>query len=144
VCAWSLIYPSRTAHAPYIVIWDLPRSALFFHVSHKRHYFRKKNVIEPKCVFLFLLQLLSETFLFLRKNERDTIKMSSGLHVKYRLFLSDLNEPWIFSTVFRKILKYPISLKSVQWEPSFPTRTDGRTDEHMTKLTAFSQFWERV
>jgi len=54
--------------------------------------------------------------------------MNSSLHVKYPLFLSDYNETWICSTDFRKILKYQISWKSVQWEPSCSTRTDGRTD----------------
>jgi len=36
------------------------------------------------------------------------IKKSSGLRVKYPLFLSDVNDTWTFSTVFRKILKYQI------------------------------------
>jgi hypothetical protein len=42
-------------------------------------------------VFRFSLQLLSEAFLILRRNEID-IRMSIGLHVKYPLFLSDINE----------------------------------------------------
>jgi hypothetical protein len=40
---------------------------------------------------------------------------------------------------FSNSLKYQISLKSLQWEPSCSMRTDGRTD--MTKLTvAFRNF----
>ena len=54
------------------------------------------------------VQLLSETFLFLRSYERDMIKMYSGLYVKYPLFFWDVNETWILSTDFRKIDKYQI------------------------------------
>jgi len=54
------------------------------------------------------------------------IKMYIGPHVKYRLFLSDFNEPRFFSMHFRKIFKYQISSKSVQWEPS-SMQTDGQT-----------------
>jgi hypothetical protein len=55
----------------------------------------------------------------------------------------------LFSTDFRKILKYQISLKTVRWEPRFSVRTDawadgltdGQSDRHMTKLiVAFINF----
>ena len=36
-------------------------------------------------------KLLSETFLILRRNERDVIEKSIGLHVKCPLFLSSFN-----------------------------------------------------
>jgi len=42
-------------------------------LSHKRHDFRGKKIIEHKIVFWFSLQFLSKTFLILRRNERDTI-----------------------------------------------------------------------
>ena len=65
------------------------------------------------------------------------------MNIKCPLFLSHFNENWIFSADFRKLLKYQISWKSVQWEPSCSMATDGRTDgpTHMTKLTvAFRSF----
>ena len=42
------------------------------------------------CV-LTSLQLLSETFLIPRELTEIWLKMSSGIHVKYLLFLSDFN-----------------------------------------------------
>jgi len=58
--------------------------------------------------------------------------MYIGLNAKYPLFLSGFNETWIFSTDFRKVLKYEISWESVQLQPSCYTRTERQTD--MTKL----------
>jgi len=60
------------------------------------------------------------------------------------LFLSDFNDTWIFSTYFRNTLKYQISWKSVEWEPSCSMRTDGQTDGHNEANSRFSQFCERA
>jgi hypothetical protein len=67
--------------------------------------------------------------------------MYTGLHVKYPLFLSNLKETWIFLRDFLQILKYQISWKSFQWEPSRSTLTDGRTDMTML-IVAFFAFFE--
>jgi hypothetical protein len=89
------------------------------------------NVLNVMCVLIFST-ILTETFLILRRIQWDIVVTVHGLYVKYPLFLSDFNETWIFSTVYKKIHKYKISWKSAQWEPSSSMRTDKRTD--MKKL----------
>ena len=56
--------------------------------------------------------------------------MYIGLYVRCPLFVSRFNETSIFSTDFRKTLKYQISIKSVEWEVRCSMRTKGRTDRY--------------
>jgi hypothetical protein len=67
-------------------------------------------------------------------------------HVMYPMFFSDFNETWIISTHFRKVLKYQISWKSVEREPSCSMRTDARTetDRHDETNSWFSQLFLRT
>jgi hypothetical protein len=58
--------------------------------------------------------------------------MFIGLHVKYRLFLSDLKGNWIFWTVFRKIRKYQITWKSFLLKP---------TDELISQINFVKKFY---
>jgi hypothetical protein len=55
--------------------------------------------------------------------------MYKGPHVKYPFFWSHCIENLSLSTDFRKIPKYQISLKSVQWGPTSCYMWDGQTDE---------------
>jgi hypothetical protein len=57
-------------------------------------------------VFWFSLKILPETFFILWRTERDTIKNVYWYSCKFPLFLSYINESWIFSTDFPKILTY--------------------------------------
>jgi hypothetical protein len=118
-----------------------PALQYFSTLSHKLCDFLRK-LLNTKCVFWFSLPLLSVTFLIIRRNERDIIKIYVGLHVKYHLFVSDFNETWILLSEFRKILKCQISWKSVQWEPSCSMRKDGRADRrtYMKLIVTFRSF----
>jgi len=72
--------------------------------------------------------------------------MYIGLHVKYRLFLSCFNQTWIFSTDFRKILRFS-NFKKIRPVGAELFHADGRTDRQtdMTKdKSRFSKFCERV
>jgi hypothetical protein len=120
----------------HIVIWPAPLYIIFPHYLINGTTFGKKKLLNTKRMFWFSLQFVSETFLILRRNERDMIKMYIGIHVKY---LSDFIEIWIFRTEFRKILQYEISWKSVHWEPSCSMRTD----RHDGAYSCSSQFCEK-
>jgi hypothetical protein len=128
VCVCSLSYPAWKAHASYyIVICGLSGCTIFSTLFHKWHDFRK-NFINIKCVFWFSLQLLSETFLILRRIRRDIIINVHRCSCKVPLLLSGLNETSIFSVDFRKILKYQHLWKFVQCQLSCCMRTDRRTN----------------
>ena len=78
-------------------------------------------------------------FSFYEELSEISLPMYTGLHVKTPLFLSDFNETWTFSADLRKILKYQISWKSVQWNPGCSMRTEGgQTD--MKLLVTFRSF----
>jgi hypothetical protein len=109
----------------------------FSTLSHKLHNFRKK-LLNVKCVFRFYLQILSEAFFTLRRSKRDMIKNVYWSLCTVPVIVVRFWWNFTLSSKFRKILKYKISWKSVQWEPSSFIRIDGRTGKQtdMTKLIA--------
>ena len=96
--------------------------------------FEKKKIIEHKmCVLIFsarFVRKISHSKKNWARYDEECIKVV-GKSARY--YCQVLTETWIFSTDFRKILKYQISWKSVQYEQSCSLRTD------VTKLiVAFS------
>jgi len=58
----------------HIVVCGLPSSSIFSTLPHKRYDFRKKKLLNTKCVLKFPLHTLYEILLILRRSERDMIK----------------------------------------------------------------------
>jgi len=139
VCVCSLSYPARNAHVPDCQLWPAPLYNIFPRYFINSMIFDKKSYGTRNVCFAFLYNFYLKHFSFYKKKISEIrCEMYSGLHVKYTLFLSDFNETWTFSTDFRKVFKYQISWKSVQWESSCSMRTD-RHDEANSRFLHFCE-----
>ena len=74
VC-FSLRYPTCNGYTPYCHLWYARVCNIFPHYLTKGTIFaKKKKLLNTKCVSRVSVQLLSETFIILRRNERDMIE----------------------------------------------------------------------
>jgi len=123
----------------HIVICGLPSSTIFFHFICRRHDFLEIVIEHKMCVLILSTNSVWNVSHSKKNWARYDKKKYVELHVKYLLFLSDFNKPWIFWKNFRKIFTYKIPWISIQWELNCSMRTDKRTD--MIKLiVAFRKF----
>jgi hypothetical protein len=108
-----------------------PALRYFPTLSHKRHNFRKKKLIEHKSASSFSLDHLSEIFLVIRRIERYIITNAPRSSCKVPVILSDFNKTWILLPPspdrFPKTPKYEIS-----WNPSRGSRVVPRGQTDMT------------
>ena len=112
-------------------MWSLGSRKSFPTFFHNRHDMRKQKLLYFKYIFRIPLKLF-ETFLNIRDIQRCNIIMHKCVHMKCPVLLLDLDETWVTSTNFRKILKCHImKIWSVGDELD---DTDRQTD--MTKLLA--------
>ena len=139
-CVCSLNYPAFNANVPYCHLWPVQLYNIFPHYLIICTILEKESYWAWNVCFDFLRTLAK--FLILRRIHRDVIASPFGLHAACPLFLSDFSETWSFTTDFLKILKYEISWKSVQWEPSCSVRWDGQTERHNEADSRSLQFCE--
>jgi len=123
-----------------IVMCGLFGSTCFPTLSHKRKISDKNQGIYN--VFWLPLQILCERFLIIRRLERGMIINVYWSSCEIFIILIDFNEVRTSWTDFRKILKYQLSCKSVEWELNCSMRTDGWTFRHDELNSRLSQFCE--
>jgi len=118
-----------------------PALQYFSTLSHKWHEFQKE-LLNVKCVFWFSLQCLSETFLILRRTERDIKKVTWFL---YRVPVILLVFQWHLNFLdgFSKNIKTSnfTKIRPVGAELFYTGR---RTDRHDEANSLSSQFWKRA
>jgi hypothetical protein len=137
--AWTCVFVAlgiqHAMRMRHIVICSLPRSTIFFHISHKRYDIRKTLL----CVLILSTTFVGNIF-HSKKNWSRYDQKFILIFMQSTLYSCPiLTKLEFFRQIFEKTRKYQISWKSVQWEPSCSMQTDGRTD--MTKLkVAFHKF----
>ena len=130
-------YPALNAHAPHCNL----RPARLYSIHH-HHLINSKNsekkaIEHEKRVYVFRIAVVWNIFRFRNNWARYDKKIYIGLHVRYSLFLWDINETWIFSIDFSEILEF-------HENPSSGSRVVpcGRTD--MTKLVVAAHYFAKA
>ena len=86
--SWVIQHALRTRH---IILYPETclAATIFCHITSWTARFSEIKLVNTKCVFRFPLQLLSETFIILRRNQRNHKR--TRLHVRRLLFSPDFN-----------------------------------------------------
>jgi hypothetical protein len=75
VCVCSFKYPSCNAHSPHCHLWFARLNNIFPHYLINGTIIEKKTLLNKNFVFWFSVQLLPETYLILRRTDRDIMNV---------------------------------------------------------------------
>ena len=127
VCVCSLSYPvGKRLRRIVLSSAAYPAVSYFSTLSHKRHDFRGKKFTERKTRALIFSTIFVWNICNFKKKLGIIVNVCT-CSVKYPLFLSDLNQTWIFSTCFRK--KKTRTSNLIKVPPVEPSRVPyGRAD----------------
>ena len=132
-----------------IVLQSAPLYSMFHNVSQTAR-FTNYNLLNLKCVFWLSLHIWSDTFLILRRLDRDIIINLKCVHIKYKLFLSGCYESWILEKIARKFEIFnfikipPVGSYLLHGERRTEGETDKRRDKHDEANCRFFEFWENI
>jgi len=133
VCVCVVSITQCVCPVSYRHLWYVRLYSIFLRYLIKGMIFEKKNYWTQNVCSDFFYNFCLKHFTFweeLSEILSIIIVQRSSLPVKHPLILSDFHETWVFSNDFRKILKYHILWKYVQWKSSCPVQTDRQTDRH--------------
>ena len=127
----SLGYTACNAHAPYCHLRPSRLYHIFPHYIINGTIFEKWVIEHKMCFDFFPPQFFfSETFLILRRSERDVIKNIYWSSCKTTVIIATIQWKLNLLHRFSKILEYQISWKSVRWEPIRSMWAERRRDRH--------------
>jgi hypothetical protein len=125
VLACSFTYQACKANATYGHVWPLWLHHIFW------HYLINGTILERKLLDIICVLICSATFIWnvshSKKNSARYSHKCEDFWYKLTVILVILYWNLSFFDRLLKKLKYQISSKSVQWEPSCSMRTDRRT-----------------
>ena len=134
VCICSLRYPACKAHAPYCHPWPARHFSIFPHYLINGTVFAN-SWLNINCVVWCSVRRLSETFLILRRAERDTIKKCKLAFVlSTRYYCPNLIKFEFSRQIFEKSSNIKLHENRSSGGRVSRARTDGQIE--MTKLFA--------